>query len=323
MPRRQLNDEDNNDDTPTYSDTFYSVAPFVEGESEYDEYQQAWRYLGFMIDCNDGYTFDDDGSYDGGTGEGCSRYLLWAAYVDLNYQGGGIGEYQYWDLEKESWDSTSCKYAENSPCAKMDCHLEDTHWSLLGLFKHRSYDDWMEQLFKHEGFCVWNSAQYNFMSNARETWPQGCEAYELNDGKYIYYDLKPTSGGGMTIGLYTDTRCMEEYTGSMTAEDLLGNILLEGGSGDGSQDGNQDDDTYTTSSLAESLQVWDSTFDTWKICHPCVAYDLNNVGYNADDDSMRGSSYNTYGYDDDGGNYNQQEDFDCYDDADYTNVNQV
>jgi hypothetical protein len=60
----------------------YSVQPFVETESEYDEYQQAWRYLGFMIDCNDyTYTGDDDdgGSGDGGTGEGCHRYVLWAA----------------------------------------------------------------------------------------------------------------------------------------------------------------------------------------------------------------------------------------------------
>lgn len=57
----------------------YSVQPFVEGESEYDEYQQAWRYLGFMIDCNDGGNDDDDGSWDGGTGEGCHRYLVWAA----------------------------------------------------------------------------------------------------------------------------------------------------------------------------------------------------------------------------------------------------
>jgi hypothetical protein len=61
----------------------YSVQPFVEAESEYDEIQQAWRYLGFMIDCND-YTYagdDDDGggSDDGGTGEGCHRYVLWAA----------------------------------------------------------------------------------------------------------------------------------------------------------------------------------------------------------------------------------------------------
>jgi hypothetical protein len=63
----------------------YSVQPFVEAESDYDEHQQAWRYLGFMIDCND-YTYvfagDDDGgsgSGDGGTGEGCHRYVLWAA----------------------------------------------------------------------------------------------------------------------------------------------------------------------------------------------------------------------------------------------------
>jgi hypothetical protein len=35
--------------------------------------------------------------------------------------------------------------------------------------------------------------------------------------------------------------------------------------------------------------------------NPCVAYDLNNVGYHYDDDSMHGSTYMTYrfGYDDD------------------------
>lgn len=40
---------------------------------------------------------------------------------------------------------------------------------------------------------------------------------------------------------------------------------------------------------------------------------------------LSGSSYNTYnyGYDDDQYNNYEQADFDCYDDADYTNVNQV
>lgn len=59
----------------------YSVQPFVEGMSEYDEYQQAWRLLGFVIDCN---AVDEDG--DGGgsgsqdtTDDGCARYILWAA----------------------------------------------------------------------------------------------------------------------------------------------------------------------------------------------------------------------------------------------------
>lgn len=59
----------------------YSVQPFVEGMSEYDEYQQAWRLLGFMIDCN---SADDDGSGSGSgsedtTEDGCARYVLWAA----------------------------------------------------------------------------------------------------------------------------------------------------------------------------------------------------------------------------------------------------
>jgi hypothetical protein len=71
-------------------------------------------------------------------------------YVDLEYEGGGIGEYSYWDMDRKSWDRTTCDYTGSSRCAKMDCHLDNTHWSLLGFFKHRNYDDWMEQLFKHE-----------------------------------------------------------------------------------------------------------------------------------------------------------------------------
>lgn len=45
-----------------------------------DEYSQAWRYLGFYIDCNqaeDGYherLLQEDESY-----TGCLRYLMWAA----------------------------------------------------------------------------------------------------------------------------------------------------------------------------------------------------------------------------------------------------
>ena len=58
----------------------YSVQPFVEGMSEYDEYQQAWRLLGFMIDCN---SVDDDDNNGSGsedvTEDGCARYVLWAA----------------------------------------------------------------------------------------------------------------------------------------------------------------------------------------------------------------------------------------------------
>jgi hypothetical protein len=60
----------------------YGVEPFSYGNEEYDEYQQAWRLLGFIIDCNP--IVDDDyyggsGSQDQGTEDGCARYVLWAA----------------------------------------------------------------------------------------------------------------------------------------------------------------------------------------------------------------------------------------------------
>mmetsp|Transcript_52592 Transcript_52592/g.127410 ORF Transcript_52592/g.127410 Transcript_52592/m.127410 type:complete len:596 (+) Transcript_52592:385-2172(+) len=290
----------------------YGVEPFSYGEVEYDEYQQAWRLLGFIIDCNplvDDDYFQNSGSGDQGTEDGCARYVLWAAYVDMEYEGGGIGEYQHWDRFNNEWDKSACEYSGSSRCAKMDCHLENTHFSLLGFFKHKSYDDWMEQLFKHEGICVWTEEEYAFMQGARETWPQGCiDSYTTAaGGENIYYNIKPIMGGDIRVGLYTDTACTEEYRGSdssITVENIVGNFLV---SGDG---GSQDNYNYDFSgdSLDDSYDRWDSAFDAFHICQPCVAYDLENVD---------GTKF----YDDDGGN-GQGDMFDCYDDADYTNVNQ-
>ena len=230
----------------------------------------------------------------------------------MEYEGGGIGEYQYWNTEDGAWDATACEYSGSSRCAKSDCHLENTNFSLLGFFKHKSYDDWMEQLFKHEGKCVWSDEEYAFMGNAREAWPQGCiDSYTVaNNGAEIYYDIKPVQGGDIEVGLYTDTQCIKEYksTGSsdpITVENILGNFFLEnGGSGDG-DDGYYD---FSSDTLEESMARWTSAFEKFRVCQPCVAYDLENVD---------GTKF----YDDDGGGAGDM--FDCYDDADYTNVNQV
>ena len=117
---------------------------------EWDDYQQAWRLLGFFVDCDDDshWHYDDDAYVQqfSGSGDeqysssGCPRYVLWAAYVDPEYQGGGIGEYQFWNRNNQKWDTTPCNYnaEENGRCAKMDCHAADTHWQLLGLYKHRA-----------------------------------------------------------------------------------------------------------------------------------------------------------------------------------------
>ena len=270
--------------------------------------------------------------------------------IPIWIQGCGIGEYQYWDIENERWDDTACQYAQqgggsgdqgggescSSRCAKMDCHLEDTHFSVLGFFKHGNYDDWMEQLFKHEGICVWSDEQYAFMKDARKAWPGGCIDSGKADasGSPLYYNIKPMKNGRIAVGLYTDEYCLTESpegSDTDTVESILGNFF-QGGSGGSGDNYNYD---FSGDTLAESMERWDSAFSVWNYCHPCVAYDIENTDgskyYNScyDDD-------NAQGYDDQY-NYNQRKKdrelggeycgkgqvFECYDNAGYTNVNQV
>lgn len=258
-------------------------------------------------------------------------------YVDLEYEGSGIGEYQYYNRTTDSWDDTACQYAEgagdgdgSSRCAKMDCHLENTHFSLLGFFKHRSYDDWMEQLFKHEGMCVWSDEEYSFMKKAREAWPRGCtdSGSTTTEGETIYYDLKPLPQGRIAVGLYLDAQCIIDYSSETdVVEEILGNYFIENqGSHDSGDSGNYD---YSSDSLEESLARWNSAFDVWRTCHPCVAHDLENTAGTKYTSSYYYYNGNYY-YDDDanrrdlGGEYSAKgEIFECYDDAGYTNVNQV
>ncbi|KAG7357356.1 hypothetical protein IV203_002044 [Nitzschia inconspicua] len=315
----------------------YRIQPFTSGVNDYDEYQQAWRMLGFMIDCDvrdgdewyDGaqpsHSRDDNGS---ATSDGCARFILWAAYVDLDYQGGGIGEYQYWDRNSETWDDSACQYGNSDRCAKMDCHLDDTSFRLLGFFKHRSYDDWMEQLFKHEGMCVWTEEEYAFMKGARKAWPQGCTPlYTMNENRAsttMYYDIKPMSNGRITIAIYRDSKCTDEFSDDLrVVESLLGNPFTSV-EASRSQDYSSNYD-FSSDSLEDSLHRWESAFSEWTYCHPCVAFDIENVDgtkYLANNDDGGNNAH-----DDDGrrlgGNYEAQgEIFECYDDAGYTNVNQ-
>lgn len=325
----------------------------MDGMAEYDEEAQAWRLLGFIIDCqatdSDEYSQHSQHSGDQDvtiTETGCARYLIWAAYVNENYSGYGPAEYQYYDRSYGSWDESACAYNDDSgsPCTKMDCHLSSTSFSLLGFFKHRQTDDFMEQLFKHQGVCTWgNGEQYAFMKNARKQWPSGCTvAGETSQGGTLYYDMKPVAGGEITMAMYMDDECLTEYRISTSAvEGIIGNIFTSGGGGSG--DGDYD---FSGDSLSQSLSRWNSAFDEWSICHSCVAHDLSNTdgstyygmcyddAYQADDvytDDKNSyyEAYNSY-Y---GGNNRalgggggescpRGNKFECYDDAGYTSVNQ-
>lgn len=250
--------------------------------------------------------------------------------MDPNYQGGGIGEYQYYNVSTNSWDTAACELRGDSRCAPMDCHLSNTTtWQLMGVYKEAEYfgnDAFFEQLFKHEGICVWNDEDlYDFMSNARQyAWPEGCVATPYNG---LYLDLKPTLNGNMTYGLYTDYICKTEYTDSSPSVETVAKSmgLLYG----------------------SNLDKWNDALEIYKVCQPCKAYNLqvtdpysgsyryseggdgrrrrmdqqdpNNK--NTQDDMDRDLSYynSYYYYDSDDPNQGY---FQCDDEAHYTNVNQ-
>jgi hypothetical protein len=214
-------------------------------------------------------------------------------YIDLDYQGGGIGEYQYYDTANGAWDSNACDTNGNGRCAYMDCHLSDTNWSLMGFFKEPAYTDFFEQLFKHQGYCLWNnygdSTPYDYMSENQYNWPEDCTSTGTNDenGNLLYYDLKPASNGDIGIGLYIDDSCMHEYTGGQyTAANLLQNLGLVTG----------DYEDY-----------WNDAMGVYKVCQPCRAYDLYA-------DSRRKNR----GLDEDWSNGENSGYFACNDDAGYT-----
>jgi hypothetical protein len=263
----------------------------------YTGYQQAWRMLGFFVDCSYSSSNNNNGGGDNKNGNsGCTRYLLWAAYVDPGYEGGGIDEYAFFDPEEGIYDTTyTCDTREGHRCVKMDCHDPDTTtWKLMGLFKNKYYgSEWMEQLFKHEGVCVWGENGYKFMKEYYNSWPEGCSQTKLytDAGDSLYIELEPSLGGMMNLALYTDSYCREKYQ-DPTYDEKLSYAISNG--------------KYVPD---YNLETWNTNMNTFKYCQPCVAYTLNAGGDNKNRRLEDGD-----GEDD--------ENHQCDDEAGYTNVNQ-
>jgi hypothetical protein len=147
---------------------------------------------------------------------------------------------------------------------------------LLGYFKAPQHAEWFKQLFKHEGNCVWEDDEYEFMQRHREAWPEHCAMSAVRDhgsvtGNYLYYDAKPSAYATMDIGLYTDERCMIEHTGSISAQTVLYTNTTDT---DDDDDGGSGDEG-SAYDLVEELQAWNEAFGIFKTCLLCKTFDMN------------------------------------------------
>ena len=158
----------------------------------------AWRYLGVYVDCLNGGS--EEGEDSGDEEKECGRKLLWAAYHDPHHRGvSNIEEYSFFDKQTEAWNDSACKASgKRHRCARLDCHEPGTHMKLVGVFKETDgMFDWTEQLFKHEGVCIWNDEDlYDDMETWMGNWPEGCAQLSYPGRSKISIELLGTHSVG-------------------------------------------------------------------------------------------------------------------------------
>jgi hypothetical protein len=188
----------------------------------------------------------------------------------------------------------------------MDCHQSGSNFKPLGYFLEDAPADFLQLLAQHQGSCTWNEAKANAMEDALEWLPQECTQTEIvvhnaqGSATYVKYDLKPKQGGGIDIGLYTDYKCSEEYTGSeITVADALTTHYGY-------------DVEYDT-----TMGYINEALNAFKVCTPCRTFDLAYSPSQNQNEENDGDEEN----EEDGGDPNNAF-FVCQDSAGYEGVNQ-
>jgi hypothetical protein len=71
---------------------------------------------------------------------------------------------------------------------------------------------------------VWDDEELTFIQHDQSQWIRtGCtESLTSNSaGEYLCYDSKPAKYGKMDIGLYTEEKCIQDYDGTLTVQEVL------------------------------------------------------------------------------------------------------
>ncbi|GMH92586.1 hypothetical protein TrVE_jg14107 [Triparma verrucosa] len=173
----------------------------------YSEYGQAYFFNGFFISCSNQRT-DNKPAND----FGCSRWAVYSAFIDVNSEGYGFGEY-YPTQEDRDFSDTSSSYAfsgSNSSQKFLDCNYPSSNtWTFVGAYYQEAYQ-FLEQNTKH----YWGDGTfgYNTMLDTLEYVTEyDCQnlGTSTNDGATVVYGgLQPLEGGLAMMSIYEDKYCL-------------------------------------------------------------------------------------------------------------------
>mmetsp|Transcript_24647 Transcript_24647/g.68053 ORF Transcript_24647/g.68053 Transcript_24647/m.68053 type:complete len:607 (-) Transcript_24647:392-2212(-) len=265
-----------------------NMLDYADPGDDYDMWQQAYRMLGAFIDCDHQKS---EGSGDqGGSGDGdnaaCSRWMMWASYVDPNYQGYGYDE-----------------YFGDEPVGVLDCHKPDTEWVLLGVYRQEFYQ-FIEQISKH----LWAIDEYEYVvALAGLAYMTDYDCFYAGydgSGSILYAGVAPQPLGGYQMALYTDAQCLvRDESSGMTYDDfgLQSDINL------GSKDAT-DDDTYSWAyewwydTQEYTLTQLNEVYEQYMYCTSCIDYPTYQDGYvigdtGTDDDDLINQCWKFYSHD--------------------------
>jgi len=290
-----------------YGDPYETSAFQADPSLDYDMFAQGWRLLGGFISCE---AFADHGSGDrrhrgrrvgSGNGDGndyCERWVVWAAYVNNDYNGGGAEEYclnDYGEVDCDEYGNEESNYEyaneDQSGISRLDCYDENSSWEVIGVFRI-DVDNFLEQIAKH----LWALETYEYVTtySALDYINGGkCRLTGEMDssGNYIYAALAFVgSGGNFRMKLYSDEKCTEYATNpGFDYDDLGWTSDFDMGSGDDGYYGDDNLYSYWTNAQESSLTNLNGILDRMRGCILCPDYpsyqdgELNGEGYDEDD----------------------------------------
>lgn len=283
-----------------------SGSDLADSSVEYDSWAQAYRMLGGFIDCDndqDGDGSGDNNNNGGGQNEGsCSRWMMWASYVNPNYAGGGRDEY-FSDDDNSYQNNADEEYYQSA--TSLDCHTDQTDWQLLGVYREEFYQ-YIEQISKH----LWAIDDYEYvvaLAGLAYMTDDDCYGVGYDDsGNYLYAGVQPYSGGNFQMGLYVDQQCLiPDTTSGHTFDDFGLTSDMDLGSQD---DGSLSDDAlyslygYWQNAQEYTLTLLNEVYEEFKYCTLCVDYPTYQDGYfigdsGTDDDDLINQCWKFHSHD--------------------------
>lgn len=266
------------------------------GDNMYDQYANNWnrrrkrRMSSEATNATDTpYNFrnlNNNAEDDANGGNACGRWMMWAAYANPNYQGNGY--YEYFDDDSVHTGS-------------LDCHEANTEWRLIGVYRQEFYQ-FLEQISKHlwaideyEYAVAWGGLDYMTDADCFQLYPND------DDGTYYYAGVWPSGGGTFQMSLFEDASCAipktdtsfssvyedqyyynsywsqlddDEYVyGQTNRRRRLDEDKDDVCNGDRRRLGNMDCQAWA-SAREPSLEAFNSVFETYKYCTPCIGEDI-------------------------------------------------